>query len=415
MNYKEQIELALQQNQLEELETLFQEVKASQDETEKFQVAEYLESVGYYSLAEELYLDLAAAYPDLYINLASMAAEDGRLEEAYAFLEEIPEESPHYLAALMGKAELYQLEGLPDVAKEKLEQALALSPQPLIIFGLAEVQFELGDYQGAIKQYAKLDYQEIYEQTGVSTYQRIGLAYAHLGKFEAAMEFLEKALELDYSDELLLELALLNMEGGHYQKATIYFKQLHALNPQYEGYEYAYATALHEENQVKEALEILKAGLKKNPFDSRLKLLASQYSYELHDAEVAESYLLSAREDGDEDEEVALRLSTLYLEQERYEDLIELGQEDWDSLLTKWNIARAYQAEERLEEAEKGYQDLLADLKENPEFLESYIGLLRELGKRAEAREWAKSYLQLVPDDLAMQDFIAQDEDDFYH
>ena len=40
---------------------------------------------------------------------------------------------------------------------------------------------------------------------------------------------------------------------------------------------------LHKEHQVEEALRIAKQGLEKNPFETRLLLAASQFSYELHD------------------------------------------------------------------------------------------------------------------------------------
>ena len=61
-----------------------------------------------------------------------------------------------------------------------------------------------------------------------------------------------------------------------------------------------------------------------------------------------------------------------------------------------------------LEEVEKAapiYEELYPDLKENPEYLESYSYLLRELGQIAKAREVAEGYLQLVPDDGQMQAF----------
>mgnify|MGYP000229279296 CR=1 FL=1 len=78
-------------------------------------------------------------------------------------------------------------------------------------------------------------------------------------------------------------------------------------------------------------------GLNKNPFDSQLALLASQVSYELHDTEKAESYLLDAWDNADDLEEIALRLTNLYLEQERYEDILDLEDQDWDNVLTRWN------------------------------------------------------------------------------
>ena len=42
--------------------------------------------------------------------------------------------------------------------------------------------------------------------------------------------------------------------------------------------------------------------------------------------------------------------------------------------------------------------------KDNPEFLEHYIYLLRELGYFEEAKVNAQTYLKLVPDDVQMQE-----------
>ena len=52
----------------------------------------------------------------------------------------------------------------------------------------------------------------------------------------------------------------------------------------------------------------------------------------------------------------------------------------------------------------ESYHELLPELKQNPEFLEQYLYLLRELGKFEEAKVQIQSYLNLVPDDIQMQD-----------
>ena len=144
--------------------------------------------------------------------------------------------------------------------------------------------------------------------------------------------------------------------------------------------------------------------MSKNPFETRLLLHASQLSYELHQPEQAEAYLLQAQEDAEDQEEILLRLGTLYQEQERYEDIIALKTYEPENLLTKWMIARSYQETEELDEAYELYKELATELKDNPEFLEQYIYLLRELGKLEEAKYFIQSYLQLVPDDLQMHD-----------
>ena len=404
MNNSQQMLQALEEQDLTKAEHYF--VKALENDPSDllYELATYLEGIGFYPQAKEIYLKIIEDFPEVNLNLAAIASEDGQIEEAFAYLEEIQADSDWYVSALALKADLYQLEGLEDVAREKLLEALSYSEDPLLILGLAELDSELENYQEAIQGYAQLDNRTIYEQTGISTYQRIGFAYAQLGKFETATEFLEKALELEYDDLTAFELASLYFDQEEYQKAVLYFKQLDTISPDFEGYEYGYSQALHKEHQVQEALCIAKQGLEKNPFETRLLLAASQFSYELHDASGAENYLLTAKGDAEDTEEILLRLATIYLEQERYEDILDLQSEEPENLLTKWMIARSYQEMDDLDTAYELYQELAGDLKDNPEFLEHYIYLLRELGYFEEAKVNAQAYLKLVPDDVQMQE-----------
>ena len=397
---------ALEEQDLTKAEYYF--VKALENDSSDllYELATYLEGIGFYPQAKEIYLKIVEDFPEVHLNLAAIASEDGQIEESFAYLEEIKSDSDWYVSALALKADLYQMEGLTDVAREKLLEALTYSEDPLLILGLAELDTELENYQEAIQGYAQLDNRLIYEQTGISTYQRIGFAYAQLGKFETATEFLEKALELEYDDLTAFELASLYFDREEYQKAVLYFKQLDTISPDFEGYEYGYSQALHKEHQVQGALRIAKQGLEKNPFETRLLLAASQFSYELHDASGAENYLLTAKEDAEDTEEILLRLATIYLEQERYEDILDLQSEEPENLLTKWMIARSYQEMDDLDTAYEHYQELAGDLKDNPEFLEHYIYLLRELGYFEEAKVNAKAYLKLVPDDVQMQELF---------
>ena len=404
MNNSQQMLQALEEQDLTKAEHYFAKALENDSSDLLYELATYLEGIGFYPQAKEIYLKIVEDFPEVHLNLAAIASEDGQIEEAFAYLEEIQADSDWYVSALVLKADLYQMEGLTDVAREKLLEALTYSEDPLLILGLAELDSELENYQEAIQGYAQLDNRSIYEQTGISTYQRIGFAYAQLGKFETATEFLEKALELEYDDLTAFELASLYFDQEEYQKAVLYFKQLDTISPDFEGYEYGYSQALHKEHQAQEALLIAKQGLEKNPFETRLLLAASQFSYELHDASGAENYLLTAKEDAEDTEEILLRLATIYLEQKRYEDILDLQSEEPENLLTKWMIARSYQEMDDLDTAYEHYQELAGDLKDNPEFLEHYIYLLRELGYFEEAKVNAQAYLKLVPDDVQMQE-----------
>ncbi len=395
---------SLQKQDLAHANKYFERALTNDTEEELLELADYLESIGFFPQAKRIYETLAPHYPEAYISLAQIASEDGQVEEAFAYLEEITSDSDWYVTALLVKADLYQMEGLPDVAREKLAEAKQLSDEPLVTFGMAEIDFELGNFNQAIKEYASLDNRLIYEQTGVSTYQRIGVSYASLGKFEVAIEFLEKVLEIEYDDAVAFELATILYDQKEYQKANLYFKQIDTISQDFEGYEYGYALALHAEHQTEEALRLTQQGLSKNPFDTRLLLLASQLSYELHDEQKAEEYLLQAQENAEDEEEIVLRLTNLYVQQERFDEVLKFEEQDIDNVLTKWNIARAYQALEQTTAALERYRLLLSDLKENPDYLEQYIYLLREMGDFEEAKHQAEHYLHLVPDDVEMQE-----------
>ncbi|HER2529128.1 TPA: hypothetical protein ACNZS7_000648 [Streptococcus pyogenes] len=397
---------SLDQQDLAHAEKYFQKALKEDDADSLIALGEYLESIGFLPHAKRIYLQLADDYPELNINLAQIAAEDDAIEEAFLYLDKVSKDSPNYLSALLVMADLYDMEGLTEVAREKLLQAVSISPEPLVIFGLAEIDMSLQYFKEAIDYYAQLDNRQILELTGISTYQRIGRAYASLGKFEAAIEFLEKAVAIEYEDETVFELATLMYDQENYQKANLYFKQLETINPDYPGYEYGYALSLHEEHKTSEALRLVQQGLRKNAFDSQLLLLASQLSYELHDRQNAENYLLQAKEVAVDDEEILMRLVTLYFDVERFEEVIALNRETIDNVLTKWTIAKAYHALEQEEVALALYNEISADLAENPEFLQDYAYLLREFGQFHKAIQMATAYLRQVPDDVNMQDFL---------
>lgn len=406
----EKMVASIQKQDLEHADKYFKRALKEDDAETLLELAEYLESIGFLPQAREIYLQERESYPEVNINLAQIATEDGDIEGAFLYLDAISPESEAYLSALLVMADIYDMEGLTDVAREKLLLASKISDDPLVIFGLAEIELELGNFNQAIKEYAKLDNREILELTGISTYQRIGRAYASLGKFEAAIEFLEKTIEIEYDDGTIFELATILYDQGEYQKANVYFKQLDTMNPDFEGYEYIYAQSLHEENKTEEALRLVQKGLSKNEFDTNLLLTASQFSYELHDSKQAENYLLKAKDVAIDDEDVLMRLTNLYLEEKRYEDVVTLSRDNIDSVLTKWNIAKAYQALEADKKALNLYDELATDLSDNPEFLQDYAYILREFGQKEHAHQVAERYLQLVPDDVNMVGFLNENE-----
>ncbi|MGT2867169.1 tetratricopeptide repeat protein [Streptococcus fryi] len=402
MTHSEQMLNALDNHDLDLANAYFIKALETDDERTLLDLGYYLESIGFFPQAKEIYLKFKDNYPELYLSLAQIANEDGQIEEAFLYLDAIAKDSPHYVNSLLIMADLYDSEGLSEVAREKLIEATTLTDEPLVTFGLAEIELSLEHYQEAIKLYASLDNRLILEETGISTYERIGKAYASLGHFETAISFLEKAVEIEFDEQTVFELATLLYEQEEYQKANLYYKQIATISPDFEGYHYAYAMSLKAEFKLEDAYRVAQEGLSYNAFDSSLLLLASQLAYETHDSQQSEAYLIQAKSIAEDSEEILLRLSTLYLEQERFEDLVDLDVEGIDNVITRWHIAKAYLEIDEADKALSIYEDIEELLKDNPEFLKDYIYLLREFGMRLKAVSLCERYLTLVPDDLEL-------------
>lgn len=408
MTNSEKMLACLDRQDLAGADKYFKRALAQDSDQVLLELGEYLEAIGFYPQAKQVYGRLAATYPHVNLSLAQIASEDGDLEGAFAYLGQISEDSEDYVTALLVMADLYDSEGLTDVARDKLELANQISDEPLVTFGLAELELALENYQAAIGHYAQLDNRAILEATGVSTYERIGRAYAHLGKLESAIEFLEKALEIDHDDQTLYELATLYFEQEDYQRACLSFKQLETLSPDFPGYEYGYALALQADHQGLEALRLAQQALRKNQFDSQLLLLASQLAYEAKEADLAESYLKEVLALDAEDQEGLFRLANLYLEGERYEEVVGLGLAQTARPLTLWLLAQAHKALDQEDEALDLYDNLKPDLADNPEFLLDYGQTLRTYGDWQGAKAVLESYLTLVPDDEAVAEQVGE-------
>ena len=174
----------------------------------------------------------------------------------------------------------------------------------------------------------------------------------------------------------------------------------------FEGYEYGYSQALHKEHQVEDALRIAKQGLEKIHLKLGSCLLLHSFRMNCMILVVQSSFSLLPKEMQRIQKKFSFALQPFYMEQERFEDIIALQSQEPENLLTKWMIARSYQEIEDLDKAYELYQQLSSDLKENPEFLEQYTYLLRELGYFEEAKVQAEAYLKLVPDDVQMQELL---------
>ncbi len=102
------------------------------------------------------------------------------------------------------------------------------------MFGLAELDSELGNDLGLFRGYAQLNNRAIYDQTGISTYQRIEcICLCKAWKVQSAIEFHRKALGWNMMTKQSMNLPVSIFDQEDYQKAVLYFKQIDTISPDF--------------------------------------------------------------------------------------------------------------------------------------------------------------------------------------
>lgn len=404
MTHSEKVVDLLHAGQLDEMTKALEQAIQTDSLEVLIDLAEYLSMMGFIDESRQVYEKIRqddAQNTDILLNLAEMKFDDGDLDGALELLYQVKPTDDNYVAALVMIADLYQADGVWEAALEKLLEAASLTDSPLVTFAIAELYYNQGKWREAIAHFAKLSQRQILDLTKISTYQRIGTAYASLGEFENAEKFLEKSLELDHEDNVLFELAQINVAKGDFVRAIDYFKQLDALAPDFDGYAYPYAQALIAENDFDAAFEVAKNGLTKNPNDVPLIHLTSRIAYALHDLESAENYLAQALDLPDLHDETVFLLSNLYMAQADFEAVTGLESLlDEAHSLAQWNIAKAYRELDKDEKALPIYDEISQSvLADNPDFLLDYAQTLIRNGRPADAKTVLGNYLMAVPDD----------------
>src|SRR5699024_12645075 len=136
-------------NESEEAIQLLHAYLPEANDEEKFSIAEFYWQWGFLQEANSILLELHVDYPDeskLNIMLADIYIELEDDKAAIEILDEIASTDPAYNQALLQLADLYQSEGLFEVAEQKLLEAQKIDPEePIIQFALGEFLFSIGD------------------------------------------------------------------------------------------------------------------------------------------------------------------------------------------------------------------------------------------------------------------------------
>src|SRR5690625_2053012 len=119
----------MENNDTESAITLLENYAPSATDEEKFMIAEFYMQWGFYNEATGLLEDLLRQYPeesDIKMLLADIFIELEEDKEAIDLLTSISEDDPAYLQALLQLADLYQSEGLFEVAERSEEHTSEL-------------------------------------------------------------------------------------------------------------------------------------------------------------------------------------------------------------------------------------------------------------------------------------------------
>lgn len=410
--YSEKMLQALHEDDLAQAQLMLAEAIRKDDDDTLADLGEELLSLGFLEEAKLIFDHLLSIFPDaegLNIPLAEIAIENNLIDEAFEYLEKVTKDSDSYVQSLLVTADLYQVIGIPEVSEAKLKEAQQiLTNEPLILFALGELYFVNGQFGEAVEAYTTLLEEQVTEISGVSINERLGSCYSMTGEFEEAIPYLEKALGEGQTDERLFQLAFTYLQLHENQKAIALLQQLRALNPHYQSLYLSLGEALQEEEQLEEAQSVLTEGIKENPFQVDLYHLASENAYRLHDTEQAEELLKKALELGEKTDETLLTLSNLYLNEERFDEVVEVVQkmEEQGHPYAEWNLAHAYNELEEFALAKVHYEQAYQELNHEPDFLKEYAVFLREEGQLEKAKELLQHYLHHEPGDTEAQSLL---------
>ena len=353
---------------------------------------EYAGNAGVALLLAECYIDL------------------DREEEAISVLEQVDTMDTEYgPRSLVLLADLYQSQGLDEVALAKLKEARNLAPdEPLLAYGLAELYMTLGAFDQAVPLFA-----EIAERPELRAELPLDALYAEslamTGQFEDAIPLYERAVAERSDLHTLFGLAMTAHRVGQHQKAVETFQQLIAQDPDYTSAYVPYAESQAELGLTKEALNVIKQGMERDDYNDELRTMEALFLLKLGDRAGSVQALREALALNPESIVAAERLLSLLAEDEDHEAMIETIsaiEEHVTAPILTWYRARALYALEEYTQAMENYAIVEGAFTEDALFLKEYGFALVEEGRREEGQRLLRRAAMLTPEDNELVDYV---------
>lgn len=385
------------------------------DDDTKFQIASHFQSWGLIDDAISVFSVLAEKYPNdshLILQLAENSIENDDEERAIDWLDRIHPLDENYLSAQVLLADLYQSQGLEEVAERKLINARKAAPdEPVLTFALAEFYLSSGQASLAIPLYKKVLHEESLLHENI--YLKLAEALSLNGKFEEAMIYYDKGMQNHPPLDAYFGYGMTAFQAQKYQTAIKYLEKLKDMDEQYTSLYPVLAEAYEQEGMFEEALSILDKGILTDEHNSRLYFNAAQLSLKSNNENNAAVYLQRLLKLDPENVEARKQFIGILVKQEDYDSVITHLQDGHDDPVLTWYLARAYKEMEEDKQAIVLYQSIDQEFKEDPVFLYEYGELLWQMGNRENALHLLKSALEKDPGNDVLASFVERIEQDF--
>ncbi|MCO7127026.1 tetratricopeptide repeat protein [Sporolactobacillus shoreicorticis] len=406
----------LDSGQTEEGIRLLHDLVLSGDDQTQFGAASVYQQYGFLDDAQEMYETLLKRYPndsELILQLSGLLIDKNEESQAIQYLQRIHSLDENYLSAQVMLADLYQLEGLDEVAENKLLGALKISPhQPILIFALGELYLSIGEAGKAVDCF--IEVKENKELADQNVHLKLAEALSLSGNFEASIQEYELGLKKEKTLDGLFGLAVTAMQIHKHRKAIKALEALKMMDPGYSTLYSVLAEAYEHEGQLDKAMEAIEAGLVQDEYNERMYESAGILATKLHDKDKAAEYFKKCLEQNSENMNALTHLAELNVQKEDYDAVIDLlSSVESDDPTLIWFLATAYNQTDDLKKAAGLYRRCCTAFSNNPEFLQEYGEFLRETGEQQEGLILLEKASQLSPENQDLASFverIRQDE-----
>ncbi|MDC3413044.1 tetratricopeptide repeat protein [Terrihalobacillus insolitus] len=383
------------------------------NEEEKFTIAELYMKWGMLEEAKTIIEDLAQHYPnetELKMMLAEIHIDLEEDDQAIDLLNQFQQGDEEYVEALIQLADLYQAQGLFEVAEQKLLAAKQVdTTEPIVDFALGELAFSIGEYVKAIPYYEKVfELSRVIGDIDVS--YRLAEAYAASGDFERALTYYQESDS--QNPDVLFKYGFTAEQANRRDIAIKIWEQLMDIDPNYQSVYLYLAKAYETEGFVQEAMETASKGLKMDQFNKELYHYSGTLAHRLGKDLESERLIKEAIALDPGYKEAVLFLVEKYKKAGDYEAIadllshvVELGEDD---PLYKWELAKAYREIESFSHALNMYMDAYNNFKDDSDFLKEFGYFLVEEGNVKEAKKVFLHYLQVEPTDHETEEYVSR-------